>query len=83
MANIALTSIGVKVSYCIPTSEPAKGEVPSGQFTHIQGLRSTPDFNIAPSTGDGTTFENERYTTKVPLLREMPDTLEFNAVLGQ
>lgn len=80
MANIALTSIGVKVSYCVETTE---GQRPTTDYVHIAGLRSTPDFNIAPSTGDGTTFENEKYTTKVPLLREMPDTLEFNAVLGQ
>lgn len=80
MANIALTSIGAKVSYCVETTENTR---PTADYIHISGIRSTPDFNIAPSTGDGTTFENERYTTKVPLLREMPDTLEFNAILGQ
>ena len=80
MANIALTTIGVKVSYCVETTA---GTRPTADYIHIAGLRSTPDFNQAPSTGDGTTFENKTYTTKVPLLRELPDSLEFGAVLGQ
>ncbi len=138
MANIALTSIGVKISYAteltsglyhkakvtddgalkiIASGTPKANEVllttvnqsgkydatddmgntwtpkendytilstrPISGYTHITGLRSTPDFNQAPNTGDGTTFENKTYTTKVPLLRELPDSLEFGAVLGQ
>lgn len=80
MANIGLTTIGAKVSYAIETKA---GTRPTSDYIHIAGLKSTPDLNIAPSTGDGTTFENEEFTTKIPLLKEMPDTLEFNAVLGQ
>lgn len=80
MANIALSTIGVKVSYVV---EEVSGTRPEAGYIHIPGIRSTPDFNQSPSTGDGTTFENQVYTTKVPLLRELPDALEFGAVFGQ
>lgn len=80
MDNIALSTIGVKVSYAV---EETAGIRPITQYTHIKGLFSTPDFNIAPSTADATTFENKEYTTKLPLLKEIPDTLEFGARMGQ
>ena len=75
-SNIALTTIGVKVSYCVETTA---GERPSTAYTQIHSLSSTPDFNATPNTADATTFDNEVYTTKVPLLRELPDALEFGA----
>lgn len=80
MANIALTSIGTKVSYAIET---VSGERPVSGYKVIDGIKSTPELNIAPSVGDATSFANEKYTSKVPLLREMPDSLEFGAVFGQ
>ena len=80
MANIALTSIGVSVSYAVET---VAGTRPTAGYTKISGLKSTPDFNQAPNTADATTFDNLEYTTKVALLKELPDTLEFNAVFGQ
>lgn len=75
-SNIALTTIGVKVSYCVET---IAGTRPSTPYTQIHSLSSTPDFNATPNTADATTFDNEVYTTKVPLLRELPDALEFGA----
>lgn len=75
-SNIALTTIGVKVSYCVETTA---GDRPSATYTQIHSLSSTPDFNATPNTADATTFDNEVYTTKVPLLRELPDALEFGA----
>lgn len=80
MANIALTSIGTKVSYAI---EAVSGERPVSGYKVIDGMKSTPELNIAPSVGDTTSFANEKYTSKAPLLREMPDSLEFGAVFGQ
>ena len=78
--NIPLSTIGVKVSYCVET---AAGERPSANYTHIPGIYSTPDFNIAPSTADTTSFDNLEYTSKTPLLKEIPDTIEFGVRLGQ
>ncbi len=80
MANIALTSIGTKISYAIET---VSGERPVSGYKVIDGMKSTPELNIAPSVGDTTSFANEKYTSKAPLLREMPDSLEFGAVFGQ
>lgn len=80
MANIALTTIGAKVSYVI---EATSGIRPTTGYKIIDGMKSTPELNIAPSVGDSTSFANEKYTSKVALLREMPDSIEFGAVFGQ
>lgn len=77
---IPMSTIGVKVSYCIETTA---GTRPTTGYTHIKGIKSTPDMNVAPSTADTTTFDNLEYTTHIDLLKEMPDTLEFNAQFSQ
>lgn len=79
-SSIPLTSIGAVVSYCVGTDLISK---PATSYTKLIGLKSIPDMNPAPNTADATTFENKEYTTKVDLLKEMPDTLEFNAILSQ
>ena len=68
---IPMSTIGVKVSYCIETTA---GTRPTTGYTHIKGIKSTPDMNVAPSTADTTTFDNLEYTTHIDLLKEMPDT---------
>ena len=78
--NIPLSTIGVKVSYCVETTA---GDRPTQGYTIIPGIYSTPDFNVAPSTADVTSFENREYTSKLPLLKEIPDTIEFGVRLGQ
>lgn len=80
MANIALTSIGTKVSYAI---ESVSGERPLTGYKVIDGMKGTPELNISPSVGDTTSFANLKYTSKTPLLREMPDSLSFDAIFGQ
>lgn len=77
---IPMSTIGVKVSYCIETTA---GTRPTTGYTHIKGIKSTPDMNVAPSTADTTTFDNLEYTTHIDLLKEMPDTLEFNSQFSQ
>jgi len=79
-SNIPLTSIGAVVSYNVGSDLVTK---PSTAYTKLIGLKSIPDMNPAPNTADATTFENKEYTTKVDLLKEMPDTIEFTAVLSQ
>ena len=78
--NIPLSTIGVKISYAVET---VAGTRPTSGYTRIHGLYSTPDFNIAPSTADATSFDNEEYTTKIALLKDMPDTIEFGARFGK
>lgn len=75
-SNIPLTTIGVKTSYCVET---VAGERPTRDYIQIHSLSSTPDFNATPNTADASSFDNEVYLTKVPLLRELPDALEFGA----
>lgn len=82
--NIALSTIGVRVGYfketeAITATSALKGKT----FTRLHGLYSTPDFNVAPNTADVTSFDNETYTSKITLLREIPDNVEFGARFGQ
>lgn len=78
--NIPLSTIGVKVSYA---KETVAGTRPVAGYKVIKGLFSTPDFNVAPNTADVTSFDNVEYTSKIALLKEMPDTIEFGARFGQ
>lgn len=82
MANIPLSTIGVEILYAV---ESKAGTRPTSRsaYTNIHGLYSTPDFNSAPSTADATSFDNKEYTTKIALLKDIPDNLEFGARLGQ
>lgn len=78
--NIALSTIGVKISYAV---EASAGTRPTSGYKRIHGLYSTPDFNAAPSTADVTSFDNEEYTSKIALLKDIPDNIEFGARFGQ
>ena len=78
--NIPLSTIGVKISYAVET---VAGQRPTTGYNIIHGLYSTPDFNAAPNTADATSFDNKEYTTKIALLKEIPDNLEFGARMGQ
>lgn len=81
MANYsALTTIGVKVGYALAGEGD---EHPKTGYTHLKGLRTTPDFNVAPNTADVSTFENVEFTSKKSLLKDIPDNFEFGGVLSQ
>lgn len=75
-----LTTIGVKISYAVETIKDTR---PTSDYIHIPNIKSTNDFNPQPSTADGTTFDETEFTTKVPLLKEAPDNMEFTANLSQ
>lgn len=83
--NIPLSTIGVRIGYKVEASSDTRdGKTPAiGKYTRIHGLYSTPDFNSAPSTADATSFDNEEFTTKISLLKDIPDNLEFGVRLGQ
>ena len=75
-----LTTIGVKISYAVETTANVR---PTTGYVHIPGIKGTNDYNAQPSVGDGTTFDNLEYTTKVKLLKEAPDNVELTANLSQ
>ena len=86
MANVPLTSIGLYVGYVAlttATTNTIEDVTASTPFTALPGLYSTPDFNIAPSTADATSYDETVYTAKVTLLREMPDNISFGARYGK
>ena len=57
--NVPLTSIGLYVGYAAVTSSDTLTTIPTTTFTHLPGLYSTPDFNIAPNTADATSYDEE------------------------
>lgn len=75
-----LTTIGVKISYAVETTKNIR---PTTGYIHIPGVKGTNDYNAQPSVGDGTTFDNLEYTTKVKLLKEAPDNVELTANMSQ
>lgn len=75
-----LTTIGVKISYAVETTKNVR---PTTGYVHIPGVKGTNDYNAQPSVGDGTTFDNLEYTTKVKLLKEAPDNVELTANMSQ
>lgn len=78
--GIALTSIGIKISYA---TEANKGTRPTTGYKVLPDLKSIPDFNPQPNTADATTFDNLEYTSYVKLLKDIGGALEFNANLTQ
>lgn len=78
--GIALTSIGIKISY---STETTKGTRPTTGYKVLPDLKSIPDFNPQPNTADATTFDNLEYTSYVKLLKDIGGALEFNANLTQ
>lgn len=78
--GIALTSIGIKISYA---TETTKGTRPTAGYKVLPDLKSIPDFNPQPNTADATTFDNLEYTSYVKLLKDIGGALEFNANLTQ
>ena len=78
--GIALSTIGVKVSYAVETT---KGTRPTTGFKHIPDLKSIPSINPAPNTADATTFDNTEYTSYFQLLKDIGGALEISANFTQ
>lgn len=77
--NIPLTTIGVKVSWAVET---IAGTRPA-TFNVIHGIYSTPDLNLAPSTVDVTAFDDTVFTRKAPVLKDIPDNMEYGVKYGK
>jgi len=80
MAAIALSSIGVKVSYAV---EETAGTRPVTGYKHIVGLKSVPAFNVAPETYETTTLDNTEFTTYINGLKDLGGALEMTANYSQ
>ena len=78
--GIALSTIGIKVSYAVETTE---GTRPTTGYKHIPDLKSIPSINPAPNTADATTFDNLEYTSYVQLLKDIGGALEISANFTQ
>ena len=78
--GIALSTIGIKVSYAVET---AAGKRPTTGYKHIPDLKSIPSINPAPNTADATTFDNLEYTSYVQLLKDIGGALEISANFTQ
>lgn len=78
--GIALSTIGIKVSYAVETTA---GTRPTTGYKHIPDLKSIPSINPAPNTADATTFDNLEYTSYVQLLKDIGGALEISANFTQ
>ena len=78
--GIALSTIGIKVSYAVETTA---GTRPTAGYKHIPDLKSIPSINPAPNTADATTFDNLEYTSYVQLLKDIGGALEISANFTQ
>jgi hypothetical protein len=77
---IAITSIGVKVSYAF---ESVAGTRPTTGYTLIPQVKEIPEMNPQPEALDTTSFDNLEYTTSVPGLKDIGGDLAFTANFTQ
>ena len=77
---IAITSIGIKVSYAF---EETAGTRPTAGYTHIPQIKEIPELNPSPETLETTSFDNLQYRTYVDGLKDPGGTLDFLANLTQ
>lgn len=68
MKGIPITSIGAIISYA---AETVKGTKPTTGYKRIPDLKEFPDTDSAPDTVETTTFDNEKYRTYTPLLKDL------------
>lgn len=76
MADIRLSTLGIKVSYAI---ESVSGQRPVSGYTHLTMLKEIPSLNVAPNTIDATVLSDSEYIVYVQGLKDLGGALEFNA----
>lgn len=74
--GIALSSIGVQVSYAVETTP---GTRPDKNYVKLPDIKSIPSINPAPNTADATTFDNLEYTSYISTLKDLGGALELSA----
>lgn len=78
--SIALSTIGVKVSYAV---ESEIGVRPETGYIHLPDFKSTPDFNPQPNTIESTTFDNLEFTSYISGLKDLGGALQFTVNFTQ
>lgn len=76
MADIRLSTLGIKVSYAI---ESVSGQRPVSGYTHLTMLKEIPSLNVAPNTIDATVLSDSEYVVYVQGLKDLGGALEFSA----
>lgn len=77
---IAISSIGIKVSYAF---EAVAGTRPTTGYTHIEGIKEIPELNPAPDTLETTSFDNLEYKSYINGLKDLGGSLSFTANFTQ
>lgn len=80
MANIDLSTIGMRLGYAFETS---KGVRPTTGYTNIARPKSLPDANPEPNTGETTSLNNEEYTSYIPLLKDLGGSLGIDMGMSE
>lgn len=75
--GLALNTAGVKLGYAVETT---KGTKPT-KFTHINDIKSVPDFNPEPNALQTTDLSVTGYHTYTEGLRDLGGSLSFGANL--
>lgn len=75
--GVALTTLGVKVSYAFGTTRPTSG------YKVLSDVKEVPDFNPAPDTIEVTPLINTEYKTYVQGLKDLGGDLAFTANFTQ
>ena len=79
--SIAITSIGVKVSYAF---EESKGEGrPTTGYKKLPEIKEIPEMNPTPDTLETTSMDNKEYKTYVDGLKDLGGALTFTANFTQ
>lgn len=79
--SIAITSIGVKVSYAFEESKGAGR--PTTGYKVLPEVKEIPEMNPTPDTLETTSFDNKEYKTYVDGLKDLGGALPFTANFTQ
>lgn len=74
--SIAISSIGVKVSYAFET---IAGTRPTSGYKRIPEVKEIPEMNPQPETLETTSFDNLEYKTYIDGLKDLGGVLDFTA----
>jgi len=76
--GLAFNTAGVKIKW---KTESSAGSRPTGSYSTLPDIKSTPDFNAEPSTLDTTTFDALVWKTAIPGLKDVGGAVAFTGNL--
>lgn len=74
--RVDISVAGIKVAYAFET---VKGTRPTGDWTHIPGIKNIPSMNEQPGIIDTTTLDETESRVGVPDLKAQPNATNFTA----